>query len=420
MSAKSSVLSRYKLSDIALLVAVNMLLFWNALATHVSGVFNYTDEMIALLLGIASVVKAIGPWKIEKLGVNGIGVILCYCFLVALGLLSSAFQEIQTNAGVILSDIYLTLKFAITLLACHYLLSSESSNKLISALTMEGKLIVPIMLIFGTANLFFDVGMRMDEYRYGLTPYLFIFNHPSVVVWVSIFFCSVFFTNKEKNGPFIFMTFCVIAMTLRSKGICWVAAMVAIMLFMRSGRINLPVILLGGLFVVIFSWDQIVYYYSAGGIDTSRGALQSASFAIAGKYFPLGSGFATFGSAVTASSPEFYSPLYYEYGISNLWGMTVDNPMFIADTFWPIIFGQFGYLGAIVTVCLFFIILRSALNSGKCWLPALSLVAYLILCSFGETSIFNPNSIMFAILLNAYACMGRQSFDVNQIMVNKI
>lgn len=402
MNAVKDVLVRYRLSDIGLLAVVNLLLFWNALATHVNDAFGYTDELVALLLGFAAVVKAISPWETNRLGREGIGIVLCYCSLVALGLLSTAFQAIQTNISAIISDLYITLKFAITLLACHYLLTFESAKKLISALIIEGKVLVPIMLGFGILNLFIDIGMRLDEYRYGLTPFLFVYDHPSVVVWISIVFCSVFFTNKNKYYLFIIMSFCVIALTLRSKGICWVAAMIAVLLFMKKGKINLPVVLLGGLLVIIFAWDQIVYYYSSAGTETSRGALQAASFDIAKTYFPLGAGFSTFGSAVTASSPELYSPLYYEYGISNLWGMTIDDPVFIADSFWPIIFGQFGYLGVIATVALFSFLVKVALKAGSYWLPALSLVAYLLLCSFGETSIFNPNSILYAIMLNAF------------------
>jgi hypothetical protein len=55
------------------------------------------------------------------------------------------------------------------------------------------------------------------------------------------------------------------------------------------------------------------------------------------------------------------SPIYFEYGLSRIWGLSPDNPRFVMDAFWPHIIGQFGLLG-----CASFVALLASL-----WGPAL-------------------------------------------------
>lgn len=47
-------------------------------------------------------------------------------------------------------------------------------------------------------------------------------------------------------------------------------------------------------------------------------------------YVPFGSGLGSFG---TAASAKEYSPLYYKYHMDDVWGLTLENPMFLADAF---------------------------------------------------------------------------------------
>jgi hypothetical protein len=58
-------------------------------------------------------------------------------------------------------------------------------------------------------------------------------------------------------------------------------------------------------------------------------------------YFPFGSGMGSFGCAAAA---DYYSPLYYKYKMDDIWGLTPDNPMFLADAFYPVL-AQIGVVG---------------------------------------------------------------------------
>jgi len=40
-----------------------------------------------------------------------------------------------------------------------------------------------------------------------------------------------------------------------------------------------------------------------------------------------------------------YSPVYEQYGLSDIRGLGPENPLYATDTFWPQILGEFGVIG---------------------------------------------------------------------------
>jgi len=78
------------------------------------------------------------------------------------------------------------------------------------------------------------------------------------------------------------------------------------------------------------------------GGDVARVALYRGSLAVARDYFPLGAGMGRYGSFMSRVE---YSPLYQQYGLSDVYGLRPRNPIFVTDTFWPQILGETGALG---------------------------------------------------------------------------
>ncbi|QDY44779.1 hypothetical protein FK545_02350 [Planococcus glaciei] len=66
--------------------------------------------------------------------------------------------------------------------------------------------------------------------------------------------------------------------------------------------------------------------------------------------FPFGEGFGRFGGFV---SKENYSPVYYEYGINDTYGLSPDYPAFMTDTYWPNIAGELGFIGVGIVLVLY-------------------------------------------------------------------
>ena len=73
-----------------------------------------------------------------------------------------------------------------------------------------------------------------------------------------------------------------------------------------------------------------------------RTALYAASLAVARDNFPLGAGLGRYGSPMSRS---VYSPVYHEYGLSVVLGLSQDDPNAVTDTFWPMLLGEAGPIG---------------------------------------------------------------------------
>lgn len=97
--------------------------------------------------------------------------------------------------------------------------------------------------------------------------------------------------------------------------------------------------------VLTVTWTKFDAYYISGfNEDMARPASYRTSLKILVDYIPFGPGMGTFG---TMGARDFYSPLYFKYNLSHIWGLTPGNPMFLADAFYPTL-AQYGIVGVIL------------------------------------------------------------------------
>lgn len=97
--------------------------------------------------------------------------------------------------------------------------------------------------------------------------------------------------------------------------------------------------------VIFFAWDRFDSYYVSGmnNEELARPMMYKTAPKVLVDYFPFGSGLGTFGTA--ASAKTYYSPLYYKYDLSEIWGMAPDtHGAFNADAFYPCL-AQLGFVG---------------------------------------------------------------------------
>ncbi|MBJ7473209.1 MAG: O-antigen ligase family protein [Solirubrobacteraceae bacterium] len=106
----------------------------------------------------------------------------------------------------------------------------------------------------------------------------------------------------------------------------------------------IPVLVLasGDLFLTI--WSDVYDEYISGASTAARSLLYSTSFDIGLVNFPFGAGFGRFG---TATAFDYYSPIYYEYGLNRNYGLAPVTGRFGTDTFWPAILGETGWIGVL-------------------------------------------------------------------------
>lgn len=153
--------------------------------------------------------------------------------------------------------------------------------------------------------------------------------------------------------------------------------------------------------VLFFTWTKFSFYYIEGFKDSSQELARPISYITSLKifvdYFPFGSGFATFSSNAAG---VYYSPLYYKYNIDGVWGVSPDNPAFLADAFYPLL-AQFGIVGVLL-FCVFWRRRFSQIqniNMLKYYRLAIMASLCLLIESVGDTSYLSSPGIAYFLIL---------------------
>lgn len=131
-----------------------------------------------------------------------------------------------------------------------------------------------------------------------------------------------------------------------------------------------------------------------GSTVSPRARLYNTGFEIAEDKFPFGVGFGRF---ATYQSRTHYSPVYAEYGLNNIWGLSKRVPTFIDDTSWPGILGETGWAGFVIYLTglgiVFRLLIRTYRSTGPdlSWLPLAALTALIALLvdSIGDPTLFD-------------------------------
>ena len=150
------------------------------------------------------------------------------------------------------------------------------------------------------------------------------------------------------------------------------------------------------------AWEKFQFYFITGSSDDmtesfARPALYQGAFVILKDYFLFGPGL---GSYANFASAEYYSPLYYEYGLNQVFGLEEGEGSFIADTFFPQL-AQFGIVGVI----LFFMFFRKRYKETMYYynvncdplimkMSLLILIFFMIESSVDSTFVHNRGMIM--------------------------
>ncbi|WP_165247706.1 hypothetical protein [Adlercreutzia sp. ZJ141] len=392
---------RFLRSDVLYIkiATVGWLILFNALIFHMAlqdtyGAFAYIDESVAVLMLIIAVLRACSS-TLCVINVNGRRAIACLVLYVVVGLIGNASGGIQTAILPICIDVFTFLKFCIVLYAAIVLFNGD--RELLRLACVESRLLIVIVLACAVANLLFECGMSWGE-RYGLRSFKWLFNHPSVVNSVLVGLVVLLVSDVRKNRMWIYLALLVMCLTLRSVGIA-TAALVCISVELLDGKKHFGfgyLALVAGA-VLYLGYDQIAYYYTM--IGSARLELTRTSIDIANTYAPIGTGFATFGSNITAN-PEYYSSLYYQYGLSRVYGLALGSSSFLSDTFWPTVIAQGGWLGFLFFVAFIYFMFVSLIRKrGSISLSTICVFGYLIIATASASAFFHPTSVFIAFCL---------------------
>ncbi|KAA1162950.1 hypothetical protein [Pseudoalteromonas distincta] len=246
-----------------------------------------------------------------------------------------------------------------------------------------------------------DVELSLYRGDGGRAALMSIFPHPGLLGWFSslsaLFFFSKLLLNKFKKVDILYFLFSLIVllMTFRRKSILAfvIVCFIAILLFsnktsskfIRGGSIFAIFAFISILFLdeimVLFNDTYSKYVLASGENEMPRIILAQAGYEIAKDYFPLGVAPGYFGSWMSSVN---YSYIYDLYDVSGYWGLSKESPMFLNDTYWPMIIAEFGFLGGALTLFMWYFFysksitfLKSGIVNNKNYFSCFILLALL-------------------------------------------
>lgn len=363
------------------------------------GIARYFDELLAIMIIPLIIVKVLmkKQWKIKKIDLI---ILSCLLGILIIGIYANFRYQYQP-VNIVLSDILVFYKFFLVYYLFQILNKEKVLQKYSDKIVKHIDFIAIGLFLFTIINYIFE--LFPIGYRYGIMVNQLFYSTPTTLAAVSAFLlCTRIYFSKKINAISTYLLCIIIFTTLRIKAIGFIVvfAIISIYVCKTQKRITPLKIVFLGLICLLIAYQQIEFYFKE--VDNSaRSSLLRTSFEIANDYAPIGAGFATFASHF---SGESYSPLYTMYGIQNVHGLTKAKHNFISDSFWPMILGQFGYLGTILYLVVILLIFRkiqlqySKENKYE-YIAKLTILAYLIISSTSESAFVNSFAIGFAIIL---------------------
>lgn len=375
---------------------------------------SYFDEIITIALLIMTILKICNSRVHQK---RYIKIYMCLGAVLLIGFLSTFIYQVQDNMIAVLKDALAVSKFFVVYVYAAEYIKIKNPKKVLKNIELFSKGYIFILFVFGLINQIADIGMD-SGYRGVIKTYLFMYTHATFMVASIVIVCTMLIAGGwKKNMSYLTMATVILVMSMRAKAFIYIASVVLFCIIIRSymsGKIrNIWTrkirrrVSIAGVFIAVavyFISREKISAYMMWGLAAARPALYIVGFQILQDFFPLGSGFATFASTL---SGKYYSPLYLKYGIQNTSGlMRSEGYPYIADTYWPYVFAQFGLFGAVFymlgLVGIFKDVLQHCKINMNCLIASFALFIYLIASCFVETMLTNAPVVLSAFTLGYY------------------
>lgn len=315
---------------------------------NISQVFssvNYYDEIFMIIVFSIYIVRN------PRINVSQLKVIALVFGTVFVGLIGNLLFSFQKLPLAIVGDILSVIKVPLVLLSIVYGMTQREIKYTVSHLCAIFRIYIYIAAITAVYAYITGNSVFFASERFGIGAYKFISQNAGIFGYVLIGMLSVMTLNKNpKKGDNIIKILALIMIALTTKGpqLVFVALYIFFYLF-RLGKLRWYHIAAVGIIVVLLSGYQIQHYIKP---TEARYALTVGSLKIARDYFPIGTGFATFGSEM--SKAYNYSQVYDLYELNLIRGLNREYTAYVTDNYWPMIIGQFGFVVAVLFLIYYF------------------------------------------------------------------
>lgn len=348
-------------SDLFLLLII--LFFFQPVLVNFLNIFKYLDELIVLFVFIIIYFKH----DIYFLNHEAIYFLLLFS-LIAIGLIGNLISDANQPVRAIIQDILSNLKYPLFSIAIPYIsLSDLQKQRLSDGLSFFIRLLFFILFISAIISLFYDIGLS-SGIRYGIKSFKFIYESPASLnafyyLFMIIHSATLYKNNKLRKFSTLFTIIGIIpwCLTLRSRSFGFASLYIIIYVYLiyirkknQVYKFKIYHVIFFSFIMILLCWDAINKYFFESD-KVARYLLLHTSIDISKNYFPVGSGFGTFG---TEASREYYCNLYYKYGFDMIYGLNQETAKFITDQFWFAILAQFGVLGLIIEAIIIYKLLQ--------------------------------------------------------------
>lgn len=203
-----------------------------------------------------------------------------------------------------------------------------------------------------------DIGIvaQAVEIRMGMRSLGGLFNRFTVATLYALMFFVFFkfYDNTKKRKLKILFSDFMFFSSFKIKDILGFMLARSFYLFKRF-KVKYIIITASLIYLLFLLYSTLMpehyneYFNSGEDSNVARVVLSYTSMKIMADNFPFGVGWGLFGSP---TSQQIQSPIYARYGIDTVYGLSYryDDGVFMSDTFWPMIFGETGFLGTLIYI----------------------------------------------------------------------
>lgn len=395
-----------------IIAAIMILLPMTIILQRITGLdlFDYLDEVWSIFCIVYVFIAAIQR-KINRSDIVFLVVLVVTEFIALLG---NIIFGICKDWFAIAVDALSLFKVFLPFIVMKYIGQKDRQMFIAKYMLPFAKLLVLASTLFGILTELGFAHMYKAEERYGLKAFFFIFDsEPRFGYIIACCMLVILLVEKSRSKEIIYSVLCIFNMVLTTKGsvymvfICYIGFLI---LWRKQSKMTAIQALPLALATTAASTLQINTYLKDA--QSPRMLFLKYGFVTANKYFPLGSGFATYGSDM---AKRVYSPLYYEYKFNKVYGMSQKRDMFLTDNYFAMIFGQFGYIGTALFGVLMVIMFRTINNINiykRAKALTLAMLIGLLISSLGS-AIIKMNIGVLCVSLMGLAC-GYSNHEVNK------
>lgn len=363
--------------------------------------FSFVDEVITIIgMGVL-----FNNYYFKKY-TSGRNILFLLIVIVFIGILSSIVYRISPSLEVTLYDLVLFVK-PFVLFLMFYMLPTGIKREILSALNIFAKIVFLYTFVYFVLHTIFEIFLLSNVFP--------ILGNMAQVSWLRIVCLNIIVATNEKKVIKRYIVLFYISLFVHGISGFASALFVSLTLYLylyrdnKERKLRLWQIVLLVCMALIFAYSDLQEYILDG--NAPRALLLRYGFVTANRYFPLGSGFASYGSEM---AKRYYSKLYYEYGFDKIWSMSPENNLSgsevgtLNDCYFGMIVGQYGWIGLCCYAGIIYFIYKILTKGlGNTYSKAVLISTLITILS--SVMVSNNTSSHFGICM--YAVMGLASFS---------